>query len=98
MSTDSLTQAIRTKAASFLLLAFVCVQFIEFAHQHQHASIDTAERCVTCVQLDSSSVGQVQPGETLEQPVASIEKAPAPRDLLSANTAYRLPARAPPKS
>ena len=71
MSINSLTHALRGRAATLLLLAFAYVQFIEFAHQHDHATFDSAERCVTCVHFDSFSTSQATPGDALEERIES---------------------------
>lgn len=98
MNLNAATHAMRRQAASLLLLAFACAQLGELTHRYEHTGLDAAERCVTCVQLDSSSVAQAAPRAAAVTDFGSLQSGSKPTVLLSAQTAYRAPARAPPES
>ena len=98
MKLNAAIHAIRRQAASLLLLAFVCAQLVELTHQNEHSGLDAAERCVTCVQLDSSNVAQAAPGPAAVADFPLLASRPARNELLTAETTYRAPARAPPES
>ena len=87
MNLNASTHAFRRQAACLLLLAFACVQFVELTHQNEHTGLDAAERCVTCVQLDSSSVAQPSPGPAATADFGSL--ASVPTSLLKQATGLR---------
>lgn len=98
MNPIATTFAIRRVAASLLLLAFACGQFVEFAHQDEHAGFDADKRCVVCVQLD-------KPGSVTEfsatVAIASFAATASPvarEQVASPTINSRPPARAPPRA
>lgn len=98
MNPVAATIAIRRVAASLLLLAFACAQFVEFAHQDEHAGFDADKRCVVCVQLDKpGSVAEFS--ATVANPSFAATVSPVAREQVASPTMQsRPPARAPPRA
>ncbi len=96
MNLNAATHAIRRHAASLLLLALACTQFVEFTHLDEHSELGAAESCATCVQLDKPFSVAGCPATALSTEFAA-ETLPVPRKQVIAQAPQSRPsARAPP--